>query len=132
VNIRPKDSENVSNCLCWVDNSLCFLVMSYLVKVNSISLLCKCRAINGKANDYFMLLNSIVLSIIMFGATSSAHVLYTIESHFGDITDKLVADLGCGTGMLSIGAALLGCGQVFYFVYSLVCYIYAGNCLHSC
>jgi len=39
-----------------------------------------------------------------------AHMLYTIESRFGDITEKLVADLGCGTGMLSIGAALLGCG----------------------
>jgi putative methylase len=30
----------------------------------------------------------------------------------GDITDKTICDLGCGTGMLSIGAALLGAEKV--------------------
>jgi predicted RNA methylase len=37
-------------------------------------------------------------------------ILYTIQSCYDDIEDKLVADLGCGPGMLSIGSALLGCG----------------------
>lgn len=35
-------------------------------------------------------------------------MLYTIQTKFGDIEDKLVADLGCGCGMLSIGSFLLG------------------------
>jgi methyltransferase (EC 2.1.1.-) len=30
----------------------------------------------------------------------------------GDLNDKRVADLGCGTGMLGIGAAILG-GKVW-------------------
>ncbi|MEI7434939.1 MAG: METTL5 family protein [Methanomicrobiales archaeon] len=30
----------------------------------------------------------------------------------GDITDKTICDLGCGTGILTIGAALLGAEQV--------------------
>lgn len=35
-------------------------------------------------------------------------MLYTIQSKYGDIQDKIVGDLGCGCGMLSIGAFLLG------------------------
>jgi len=35
-------------------------------------------------------------------------VLHTIQSRYGDIQDKLVADVGCGTGMLSVGTCLLG------------------------
>lgn len=35
-------------------------------------------------------------------------MLYTIQTKYGDIQDKLVGDLGCGCGMLSIGAFLLG------------------------
>ena len=30
----------------------------------------------------------------------------------GDVADKVVADLGCGTGILAIGAAKLGAGRV--------------------
>lgn len=56
-------------------------------------------------------------------------MLYTIESHFGDIAGKSVADLGCGTGMLSIGAALLGCGQVALFcLHSVLGCFYASGC----
>jgi len=44
--------------------------------------------------------------------TTSSHiaacVLHTAQFVYGDITDKCVADLGCGSGVLSIGAALLG------------------------
>lgn len=35
-------------------------------------------------------------------------MLYTIQTKYGDIESKFVGDLGCGCGMLSIGAFLLG------------------------
>ena len=35
-------------------------------------------------------------------------MLWTIESSFQDIGDQIVCDLGCGSGMLSIGAVMLG------------------------
>lgn len=38
----------------------------------------------------------------------AACMLYTIQSSFGDVEGKLVADLGCGCGTLSFGAAMLG------------------------
>lgn len=38
----------------------------------------------------------------------AAHALHTIESRFGDIDGKLIADLGCGCGMLTIGSVMLG------------------------
>ncbi|KAG7272345.1 hypothetical protein CRUP_011593 [Coryphaenoides rupestris] len=37
-------------------------------------------------------------------------MLYTIHNTFDDIEGKLIADLGCGCGVLSIGAAMLGAG----------------------
>nr|XP_002732945.1 PREDICTED: methyltransferase-like protein 5-like [Saccoglossus kowalevskii] len=36
-----------------------------------------------------------------------ACMLHTIHSRYGDIEDKLVADLGCGCGVLSIGCLML-------------------------
>lgn len=41
-------------------------------------------------------------------ADEAARSLYTIEATYGDVRGKVVADLGCGTGILGIGAALLG------------------------
>ncbi|KAJ6637697.1 rRNA N6-adenosine-methyltransferase Mettl5 [Pseudolycoriella hygida] len=38
----------------------------------------------------------------------ASNMLFTIQSKFGDLEGKTVADLGCGCGMLSIGAFLLG------------------------
>eukprot|EP00884_Botryococcus_braunii_P019731 jgi/Botrbrau1/6441/Bobra.0034s0017.1 len=38
----------------------------------------------------------------------AARLLFTGESMYGDFCDRIVADLGCGTGTLGIGAALLG------------------------
>lgn len=35
-------------------------------------------------------------------------MLHTIQTKYGDIQNKLVADLGSGCGMLSIGSFLLG------------------------
>ena len=40
----------------------------------------------------------------------AACMLHTMQSSFGDLEDKLVADLGCGCGVLSIGAIMLGAG----------------------
>ncbi|XP_067891485.1 rRNA N6-adenosine-methyltransferase METTL5 [Heterodontus francisci] len=40
----------------------------------------------------------------------AAHMLYTIHTTFDDIENKLVGDLGCGCGVLSIGAAMLDAG----------------------
>ncbi|XP_010889229.1 rRNA N6-adenosine-methyltransferase METTL5 isoform X2 [Esox lucius] len=37
-------------------------------------------------------------------------MLYTIHNTFDDVEGKLVADLGCGCGVLSIGAAMLDAG----------------------
>lgn len=38
----------------------------------------------------------------------AASILHTAQSVYGDIKDKTVADLGCGSGILSIGAVILG------------------------
>uniref|UniRef100_A0A6I8P6S3 Methyltransferase-like protein 5 n=2 Tax=Ornithorhynchus anatinus TaxID=9258 RepID=A0A6I8P6S3_ORNAN len=40
----------------------------------------------------------------------AACMLYTIHNTYDDIEDKVVADLGCGCGVLSIGSAMLGAG----------------------
>lgn len=42
-------------------------------------------------------------------------MLYTIQSKYGDLENKLVADLGCGCGMLSIGSFLLGAQHTIGF-----------------
>lgn len=42
----------------------------------------------------------------------ASHMLYTIQSNYDDLENKLVLDLGCGAGMLSVGAALLGAAHV--------------------
>ena len=43
----------------------------------------------------------------------AAEALYIAAYVYGDVVDKTVVDLGCGTGRLSIGAALLGAKEVF-------------------
>ncbi|XP_068936251.1 rRNA N6-adenosine-methyltransferase METTL5 [Petaurus breviceps papuanus] len=40
----------------------------------------------------------------------AACMLYTIHNTYDDIENKVVGDLGCGCGMLSIGTAVLGAG----------------------
>lgn len=42
----------------------------------------------------------------------AAQVVHTMDSSFDDICGKVVCDLGCGTGMLSIAAALMGADYV--------------------
>lgn len=42
-------------------------------------------------------------------------MLYTIQTKYDDIENKLVADLGCGSGMLAIGSFLLGASYTVGF-----------------
>ncbi|KAK3588191.1 hypothetical protein CHS0354_012252 [Potamilus streckersoni] len=42
----------------------------------------------------------------------AACMLHTMHTRYDDLHDKLVADLGCGCGVLTIGAAMMGCGYV--------------------
>lgn len=42
----------------------------------------------------------------------ASHMLYTIQTNYDDLENKLVLDLGCGAGMLSVGASLLGAAHV--------------------
>eukprot|EP00898_Chlorokybus_atmophyticus_P005372 jgi/Chlat1/5836/Chrsp4S06359 len=46
------------------------------------------------------------------GAHIAARMLYTMDASYGDIEGKLVVDLGCGGGVLGIGALALGAGHV--------------------
>lgn len=41
--------------------------------------------------------------------------LFTIQNNYSDLEGKLIADLGCGTGMLAIGSALMGASHVIGF-----------------
>ena len=42
-----------------------------------------------------------------------AHMIYTAANSYDDIREKTVADFGCGCGMLSIAAALMGAEKVY-------------------
>ena len=56
-------------------------------------------------------------------------MLHTAEIQFGNLCGKVVADLGCGCGMLSVGSGLMGCdfclaididgGKLLCFTFSL-------------
>ena len=45
----------------------------------------------------------------------AACILHTIQTSYGGLDDRIVADLGCGAGVLSIGARLLGARAVIGF-----------------
>lgn len=46
------------------------------------------------------------------GPHIASRMLYTAENSFGDVTDKVVADFGCGCGTLGLAASLLGAEHV--------------------
>ena len=48
----------------------------------------------------------------MLDAKSASRILYIAGFVHGDIAGKRVADLGCGSGLLAIGAKLLGAREV--------------------
>lgn len=45
----------------------------------------------------------------------AACMLYMIHTSYDDIEDKYIADLGCGCGVLSVGASILGSGACIGF-----------------
>uniref|UniRef100_A0A1B6LVI9 Methyltransferase-like protein 5 n=1 Tax=Graphocephala atropunctata TaxID=36148 RepID=A0A1B6LVI9_9HEMI len=45
----------------------------------------------------------------------AACMLYTIQSSYGDLEGRMVADLGCGCGTLTFGTAMLGAGLCLGF-----------------
>jgi len=45
-------------------------------------------------------------------ANIAATILYAAHMEHDDIENKIICDLGCGDGVFTIGAALLGAGQV--------------------
>ncbi|WZY85891.1 hypothetical protein YC2023_032275 [Brassica napus] len=49
------------------------------------------------------------------GPHIASRMLFTAENSYGDITDKVVADFGCGCGTLSAAAALLDASCVIGF-----------------
>uniref|UniRef100_A0A5B7B9K1 Methyltransferase-like protein 5 n=1 Tax=Davidia involucrata TaxID=16924 RepID=A0A5B7B9K1_DAVIN len=46
------------------------------------------------------------------GPHIASRMLYTAENSFGDVSNKVVADFGCGCGTLGLAAALLGAEHV--------------------
>ena len=50
----------------------------------------------------------------MTPAPIAADILFNAY-HLGDISDRIIVDLGCGTGIFSIGAALLGAKKIISF-----------------
>ncbi|XP_030541737.1 rRNA N6-adenosine-methyltransferase METTL5 [Rhodamnia argentea] len=46
------------------------------------------------------------------GPHIASRMLYTAENSFGDVSERVVADFGCGCGTLGIAAALLGAEHV--------------------
>lgn len=45
----------------------------------------------------------------------ASSLLFMIQNNHNDLAGKFIADLGCGTGMLSIGSAILGAEHVVGF-----------------
>jgi len=45
----------------------------------------------------------------------ASRMVHTMEASFGDIQGKMVADLGCGCGMLTIGSVMMGADMVYGF-----------------
>ncbi|OUC43262.1 hypothetical protein D917_09870 [Trichinella nativa] len=50
----------------------------------------------------------VLLEQYMTTAEVAATMIYMIDNHFNDLQGKVVADLGCGSGMLMIAALLQG------------------------
>lgn len=49
------------------------------------------------------------------GSHIASRMLFTAENSYGDVTNKVVADFGCGCGTLGLAAALLGAQHVVGF-----------------
>lgn len=45
----------------------------------------------------------------------ASNLLFTIQNNYDDLKGKLIGDLGCGTGMLSMGSVILGGAHIVGF-----------------
>lgn len=62
----------------------------------------------------------------------AARTLFCAEQTFGDISEKIVGDLGCGPGRLTIGASLLGANLCYGFdIDPSVADIFCDNCVSA-
>ena len=43
----------------------------------------------------------------------ASRMVHTMEASFGDLQGKMVADLGCGCGMLAVGSVMMGAAMVY-------------------
>lgn len=73
-----------------------------------------------KVEEYLQSVNSfdkpkILLEQYVTPSHIASNILFTIQNNHDDLEGKLVADLGTGTGMLSIGSAILGATHVVGF-----------------
>lgn len=57
----------------------------------------------------------ILLEQYITPAHIATHCIYTIQNNYDDLRNKLVADLGSGTGILSIGSAIMEASHVVGF-----------------
>src|SRR4051794_25183813 len=58
-----------------------------------------------------------VVKLVIMGRS---HMIFNINSVYGDLEDKRILDLGVGGGILSIGCALLGCRYFLIFISILI------------
>lgn len=54
----------------------------------------------------------LILEAYDLNPAAAAEILFLAETRYGDIKGRRVLDLGCGSGILAIGAALLGATDV--------------------
>lgn len=54
-------------------------------------------------------------NLLFILALSTGDILFDIQTRHGAIEDKIVGDLGCGPGILALGAHLLGARLVPLF-----------------
>ena len=45
----------------------------------------------------------------------ASRFIYTAESNYGDIANKVIGDFGCGPGILSIASSMLGAASIASF-----------------
>lgn len=54
----------------------------------------------------------VMLEQYTIDAIAAANVLYISAHSYDDVNDKIICDLGCGTGRLALGAAILGARSI--------------------
>ncbi|KAL8128703.1 LOW QUALITY PROTEIN: hypothetical protein V2J09_017858 [Rumex salicifolius] len=94
-------------------NSLCVSALSGRVGVLGNMKLKQLEGLLGSLDQFSS--PKIELEQYPTGPHIASRMLYTAENSFGDVSDKVVADFGCGCGTLGLAAALLGAQHVVGF-----------------